>query len=111
MTAVMVVALRRRPDLSRERFLAHWRGPHAELVRALAGDLGILGYVQLHPGSRDETGWDGLALVSFRNRADLATHLTTAAGRSAARELRDDELKFMDVAGSLTWWGSDQRIL
>ena len=31
----------RRPDLSREDFEAHLRGPHSDLARSLAGDLAV----------------------------------------------------------------------
>lgn len=111
MTAVLVVALRRREDLSRESFLTHWRITHAGLVSALAGDLGIADYVQLHPEPGADDGWDGLALVSFPSRAHFTARLATAAGRAAARQLRDDELRFMDASKSLRWWGSRQSIL
>lgn len=111
MMDVMVIALRRRPDLSREGFLTHWRDTHAGLVRALAADLGIASYVQLHPDPGADAEWDGLAFVSFHSRTDLDTHLGTPAGRSAARQLREDELTFIDVAKSTTWWGSEKPIL
>ena len=111
MTEVMVVALRRRPDLSRDAFLTHWRDTHAPLVSGLAAALGIARYVQLRPDGAAEAAWDGLALVTFQSRADLDRRLAAPAGRSAARALRDDELKFMDAATSTRWWGSEHRIL
>jgi uncharacterized protein (TIGR02118 family) len=107
---VMLIALRRRRDLGREAFLAHWLETHAPLVRALAGDLGIRSYTQFHmePGSGP---WDGLARVGFASRADLERHLATPAGRAAARALRADERTFVDIDQTATWWASDHVVL
>jgi len=110
MSEVMLVALRRRVGLGREAFLTHWRDTHAPLVRGLASDLGIERYVQLHPDAGAEAAWDGVAVVSFRSRADLERRLATPAGRSAARQLRNDEARFLDTAASITWWGSEHPI-
>lgn len=111
MTQVMVVALRRRADISREAFLAHWRDTHAPLVSGLSAALGIAHYAQLHPDEGAQATWDGVALVSFQSRADLERRLATPAGRSAARALRDDEVKFMDTATSTSWWGTEHVVL
>lgn len=59
-----VSLVRRKPGVSREDFLAHWMGPHAEIVRALPGLRGLRfgAVVRWHPEDR---GWDGIGEVWF----------------------------------------------
>ena len=60
--------VRKRADISREEFVAHWLGPHAELVKR---DLpGLLGYVVNVADDPEAAGWDGFAEVWFESRAE-----------------------------------------
>lgn len=56
--------LRRKPGMSREAFLAHWMGPHADIVRNLPGLRGLrFGVVtRWHP---EDAAWDGVGEVWF----------------------------------------------
>jgi uncharacterized protein (TIGR02118 family) len=59
-----VSLVRRREGLSREEFLAHWMGPHADIVRQLPGVRGLrFGVVQAW--SPPEAAWDGVGEVWF----------------------------------------------
>jgi uncharacterized protein (TIGR02118 family) len=59
-----VSLVRRREGMSREEFLAHWMGPHAEIVRRLPGVRGLrFGVVQ--QWSPEEAAWDGVGEVWF----------------------------------------------
>jgi uncharacterized protein (TIGR02118 family) len=59
-----VSLVRRHPELSREGFLEHWLGTHAEIVRQLPGVRGLrFGVVE--EWSPAETGWDGVGEVWF----------------------------------------------
>ncbi len=63
-----VSLVRKRPDITREEFVAHWLGPHAEIVRLHLP--GLLGYVVNVCDDPDAAGWDGFAEVWFPTRAD-----------------------------------------
>src|SRR5207249_1353232 len=56
--------VRRKEGMSREEFLAHWMGPHAEIVRRLPGLRGLrFGVVQRW--SPEEAAWDGVGELWF----------------------------------------------
>jgi len=70
-----VSLVRRQPGASREEFLAHWTGPHAEIVRRLPGLRGMrLGIVE---PTGDDFPWDGVGELWFDSveaaRAAFAT--------------------------------------
>jgi uncharacterized protein (TIGR02118 family) len=61
--------IRRKAGLSRERFLAHWLGRHAEIVRQLPGLRGL----RFSPVERclpAEAEWDGVGETWFDTIAD-----------------------------------------
>ena len=56
--------VRRREGASREEFLAHWMGPHADIVRAMPGVRGLrFGVVQRW--TPEEEAWDGVGEIWF----------------------------------------------
>jgi len=56
--------VRRKPELSREAFLDHWMGPHANIVRQLPGVRGLrFGVVE--EWTPREFAWDGVGEVWF----------------------------------------------
>jgi len=56
--------VRKRPELSREEFLARWTGEHVEIARRLPG---LRGYViQILDG--DAPPYDGIAITTFDSR-------------------------------------------
>jgi uncharacterized protein (TIGR02118 family) len=59
-----VSLVRRRDGMSREEFLAHWLGPHADIVRQLPGLRGLrFGIVQRW--TPDDAAWDGVGELWF----------------------------------------------
>jgi uncharacterized protein (TIGR02118 family) len=95
-----VSLVRRLPGLSHEEFVAHWSGPHVDLVRQLPGVRGLrLGVVK--DWRPDGTGWDGVGEVWFDSRAAadaafLAEPLATELGRDRALFLGDAQVGFVE---------------
>ena len=59
-----VSLVRRRPDISREEFIARWTGEHAQVAKRLQGLRGYVIYF-----APDEWGdVDGIAITSFDSR-------------------------------------------
>ena len=107
----LVFCLRRLPRLTREEFQRYWRETHAPLVRRHAGVLGIRRYVQVHTlddplqdALRASRGgpepYDGVAELWWDGREALEAAMRDPAGQAAARELLEDERRFIDLARS-----------
>ena len=119
----LVFALRRRPELSLEDFQAYWREQHAPLVARLAAELGIRRYVQVHTlgtavdailraGRQTEADpFDGVAELWWDSLHAFQQASATAAGRSAARILLEDEARFVDLPRSPLWFGEEHVVL
>jgi len=118
----VIYCLRRRADLAPEQFRHHWLEVHAPLVRRHRAALGIVRYVQVHTG-HDELGerlrdfrgaaapFDGVAEIWYASRDALEAVGRTAEGRSASRELLEDETRFVDLAASAIWVGEEVEII
>lgn len=118
----LVFCLRRLPHLSLEEFQRYWLEKHGPLVRGHAATLRIRRYVQVHTlespvndalqRSRD-TGepYDGVAELWWENVEDLAAATATPEGQKAARELLDDERKFIDLPRSALWVGEERAVV
>ena len=102
--------LHRKPGMSHEDFVAYWRDHHAELVRSVAGCLGIVRYVQNHGALPDVTAhmregrgtaepFDGLAAISFASEEELKR--TDPEAVEARRRLAEDEAEFIDFSRSV----------
>ena len=61
--------IRRRSDLTRAQFLAHWWGRHAEIVRQLPGLRGLR-FTAIEKCAPPESDWDGLGETWFDTIAD-----------------------------------------
>lgn len=84
-----VSLVRKRPDLSREEFVAYWLGPHADIAREMPGALGYVVNVADDP---ELAGWDGFAEVWFESReAAEAAFLT----EPFVSRIRADRPKFV----------------
>ena len=122
MSVRLVFCLRRLPELDQPEFLAHWRDTHAPLVRARAEALHIRRYEQAHPlagGPADVLAavrgapapFDGVASLWFDSVEDMQAGAATPEGRRAARELLEDERRFIDLAHSPIWLARDERVV
>ena len=111
----LVYCLRRLPELPREEFQRYWRENHGPLVRDRAGALGIRRYVQVHTldsplneamrASRgsDPDIFDGVAELWWESPDAFSAEARTDEGRKAARELYEDEKRFIDFSRSLAF--------
>jgi len=108
----LMYCVRRLPELSREEFQRYWRDTHGPLVRERAQALGIRRYVQTHTldsqlneamrASRgsDRNIFDGVAELWWDSAESFGTGASTPEGRQAARELYEDEKRFIDFSRS-----------
>ncbi len=107
----LVFCLRRLPTLSREEFQRYWWETHGPLVRRHAAALRIRRYVQVHTlddplqdGLRASRGgpeaYDGVAELWWDDRTAFEAALAEPAAQAAARELLEDERRFIDLARS-----------
>ena len=89
-----VSLVRRKPEMTREAFIAHWMGPHAEIVKQLPGLRGLrFGVVQRW--TPDDAAWDGIGELWFDSieAADKAF-----AAEPHATRLKADRAKFLGEA-------------
>ena len=118
----LVFCLRRRPELSHGEFERYWREHHAPLVRRAAPALGIRRYVQVRTSDspanaalREPRGapepFDGVAEVWWDDEESFARAGATKEGRAAARELIEDEARFVDFSQSPIWLATEDEIV
>ncbi len=89
-----VAILKRRPDLTFQQFVDHWRNVHAPLALQIPG---VVKYVQSpalqRPGATSEPRADGLAEIWFETMETYRAGFTTPA----AEALLADERNFLDL--------------
>ena len=118
----LVYCLRRLPNLSREEFQRYWWETHGPLVRERAQAMGIRRYVQVHTlvsplneelrQSRDaEAPFDGVAELWWDSAETLAQATATPEGQKAARELLEDERRFIDFGRSVIFIAQERPVI
>ncbi len=112
----LTFVLRRKPGMSLAEFQQYWREVHGPLVAKQATTLNILRYVQVRTlndpvndllaGARGamEPPYDGVAELWWTNREALVSTFGNAAGQAAAKELVEDEGRFIDLVHSPLWF-------
>jgi uncharacterized protein (TIGR02118 family) len=118
----LVFCLRRLPHLSRQEFQSYWRDTHAALVRHHAEVLHIRRYVQVHTlddplnealrarhGS--EEPYDGVAELWWDSIEEFQAGRGSPEARQAARELFEDERRFIDHPRSPIWFAEEHSIV
>ncbi len=115
----LVFVLRRKPNLTRAEFQQYWRDTHGPLVAKHSTTLNILRYVQLHTlddpindqlsGARGtmEPPYDGVAELWWTSREALSANSNSTARQAAAKELLDDEARFIDLPQSPLWFAHE----
>lgn len=89
-----VSLVRRKPEWTHQAFIAHWMGPHADIVRQLPGLRGLrFGVVQ--QWTPDAAFWDGVGELWFDSIE--AAHAAFAAEPHASR-LKADRAIFLGEA-------------
>jgi uncharacterized protein (TIGR02118 family) len=118
----LVFCLRRLPHLSRAEFQRYWRETHGPLVRRHAAALRIRRYVQVHTlddpvqdALRASRGgpeaYDGVAELWWDDQDAFAAALTEPAAQAAARELLEDERRFIDLARSPLFVAEERTVI
>jgi hypothetical protein len=111
MAVKIVYCLRRKPGISREEFQRYWLETHGPKVKAAADAIGMRRYVQSHTIETPLNGavatsrggleaYDGIMEGWWDGDEDALAALSTAEGQAAARDLLDDEGKFIDFERS-----------
>lgn len=122
MSVKLVFCLHRRPELTPEEFRRHWSEVHAPLVRERAAALGARRYEQSHPVDSPVSAvlasvreapeaFDGVASLWFDSLTAMQESGSTPEGRRAARELLEDERRFIDLGRSPIWLVEDHRVV
>lgn len=117
----LVYCMHRRPEFTHEQFLDRWHVGHAPLLAARREVLRVKGYEQLHtsaePFAQAVAGarggpapFDGLAVVTYESMADMQASLADRDARHAAREMIEDERKFIDLDRSPVFLTTTHRI-
>jgi uncharacterized protein (TIGR02118 family) len=119
----VVFCLRRLPTLSSDEFYRHWFQSHGPLVRSHADALRIRRYTQGHTFSDPRTDpaiqargcqappFDGVAEVYWGSVEDLLEAAGAPEGREAARELLEDERRFIDLPNSSMFYVREHEIV
>jgi hypothetical protein len=104
----LVYCMHRRPEYTHEQFLERWHVEHAPLLTARRDVLRVKAYEQLHTTTDafsqavaaargGPAPFDGLAVVTYESIADMQASLADRDARRAAREMIEDERKFIDL--------------
>ncbi len=96
----LVLLAARPPDWTHERFIAWWRGDHADLTRLLPG-LRAWRHTEVEAAleSRSE-GWDGVSVLSFDSEADLRAALDSPQWAAAVAQVGDMRGRRIAVMGT-----------
>ena len=118
----LTFCLRRLPHLTVEEFQEYWLNNHAPLAARHAETLNIRRYIQTHTlatpindlfaKSRNAPEpYDGVAELWFDSLESMAAGGATPEGRTAAKELLEDERKFIDHGRSPLWLSEQHPIV
>jgi uncharacterized protein (TIGR02118 family) len=118
----LTFCLHRLPHLSREQFQAYWRNDHAPLVKKNREPLRIRRYVQCHAtttelndlvraGRNAPEMYDGVAELWWESFDALQAAMGSPEGQAAGLELLEDERKFIDLARSPLWFGTEFEVI
>ncbi len=83
----MIVVLYRRPDFTRQRFLAYLRDVHGPMAERLPG---LIAYRQNHvvdDATRRDPEWDAVVELWWDTREAMETAWRTPEGRAATEDL------------------------
>jgi uncharacterized protein (TIGR02118 family) len=96
----LVLLAARPPEWTHEKFVAWWRGEHAELTYRLPG-LRAWRHTEIDAAfeSRSE-GWDGLSVLSFDSAEDLRKALDSPEWAAAVAQVGDMKGRRIAVMGT-----------
>ena len=114
--------MHRKPSLTVEEFQKHWSSVHVSLVEKNQKTLRIVRYVQLYTDYGPMTDrlrrfrgtpapFDGMAEIWYESLEALESLGDAPEAKRASRELRDDEVRFIDTARSPIWMGDEREVI
>ena len=118
----LVYCLRRLPHLSREEFQKYWFEKHGPLVKSKQEILRIRRYVQVHTlddpinkQAQEREGrpdpFDGVAELWWDSIEDLQANADSPERQQAGQDLREDEMKFIDLPRSPVWIAQERPVI
>ena len=114
----IIMLVKKKAGMSDAEFRSRWHA-HSEKVLALQETLHIRGYAKtLPPADQPATmrdtlpfAYDAMGELWYDSRDDFLRARSTPAGQAALAELRVDELRFVDMAQSVMWFGTEERVI
>jgi uncharacterized protein (TIGR02118 family) len=115
----VVMALRRRDDVTPEEFHRYWREEHGPLACRLLEPLKLSRYVQTHTLDSDVNAqlaaargtveaYDGVAELWWDSADDLMAVFGSEEGQRANAALAEDEARFIDLERSSLFLTEEQ---
>jgi len=117
----LVYCIRKRKDISSERFHHYWRYQHSENVKSVQQDIRAIRYVQSHSCEPEinaallqsrglAPAYDGITEVWWESAEQLNAALATPEGQKAMQFLIDDESTFIDFSESRVFMTTEHEI-
>jgi uncharacterized protein (TIGR02118 family) len=118
----LIFCLRRRDSRTADEFRRYWLEHHGPLVAERAAAMGVRRYVQSHTldspvndamrGPRHGPDpYDGVAELWWDDLDAVVASTATPEGLKAARELIQDEARFIDFSRSPIWISEEHEIV
>ena len=96
----LIVLASRPRDWTHERFIAWWRGPHAEATYHLPGLRSWRHTEVLAAMGEKSEGWDGMSVLTFDSREALDTALASPEWESAVADVGEMRGRRIAVMGA-----------
>ena len=103
----IIMFVRKKASLTREEFIKLWEA-HSQKVIKYKEVLLIRDYTKTFPFFPFE--FDAMGELWYEHKEDFIQARNTPEGQKALADLREDELKFVDMASSVMWLGTEERI-
>lgn len=119
----IILCLKRKPGMSRAEFHRYWKEEHAQVVREVAGPLGMCRNVHNRTCSTafdvairkgrgaEEDDYDGVAESWFASLDSFTQAIATDVGKEAAQRLREDEERFIDFSRSRIFFVEEECVI
>ena len=117
----LVYCVRRRADVTPEKFHDYWLNTHGPKVRSVAEAINALRYVQSHTSEtpsdasirksrRMSAPYDGITEVWFQDAEHMNEAGLTDEGVAAGKFLIEDEARFIDLERSTAFITEEHEI-
>jgi len=119
----IILCIKRKPGMTREQFHSYWKGEHKDVVKQVAGSLGMRRNVHNRTLSTDldnrirqgrgalPDDYDGVAESWFDSLEALISATSTEEGRKAAKLLAEDEERFIDFSQSKIFFVEEEVVI